>query len=325
MRAILCTSFGPPDKLVLADLPVPVPGPGQALVRVQAASVNFPDTLMIQGKYQHQPGVPFTPGYELAGVIEKVVADGPTGLRPGDHIVAMMRSGGFAEQAVVPLDRCWKIPAGMDPVSAAAFPLAYGTSYHALKDRAQLRRGETLLVLGAAGGVGLAAVQLGKLMGARVIACASSADKLRTCMAHGADAGINYEQEDFRAAVKRITDGAGIDVTVDPVGGRFTEPAVRSMARGGRHCVVGFTAGEIPRLPLNLPLLKGCAIVGVAWDTYSRSDPEGGQRNMAELIDWIASGKLVPVVGVTYPLEQAARALDDLMQRRVQGKIVLIP
>lgn len=326
MRAILCTEFGPPDRLVLAEVPVPQPRPGEALVRVKAASANFPDTLMIQNRYQHPVAVPFTPGYELAGVIEALGEPGPAGdLQVGDSIVALMRSGGFAEQAAVPLDRCWRIPHGMDMAAAAAFPLAYGTSYHALRDRARLVAGETLLVLGAAGGVGLAAVQLGKLMGARVIACASSPAKLRACRDHGADAVIDYEHEDFREAVQRITGGTGLDVVVDPVGGRFTEPAVRSMAWGGRYCVVGFTAGEIPRLPLNLPLLKGCSIVGVAWDTYSRRNPEGARRNMHELIDWIASGRLVPAVGAKYPLEEAPRALDDLVQRRVVGKIVVTP
>ena len=325
MRAILCTEFGGPDKLVLADIPAPRPQPGEALIRVKAASVNFPDTLMILNKYQHQPPVPFTPGYELSGVIEAIAGDATGELKVGDSVVAIMRSGGFAEQAAVPLDRCWRIPSGLDMAACAAFPLAYGTSYHALKDRATLAPGETLLVLGAAGGVGLAAVQLGKLMGAKVIACASSPEKLKACTDHGADAVIDYEREDFREAVKRITGGAGVDVVVDPVGGRYTEPTVRSMAWGGRYCVVGFTAGEIPRLPLNLPLLKGCAIVGVAWDTYTRRNPEGGRRNMQEMIDWIASGRLVPAVGVTYRLEDAAHALDDLMQRRVQGKIVIVP
>jgi len=325
MRAILCTSFGLPDALILADVPSPKPNAGEALVRIKATSANFPDTLMIQNKYQHQPELPFSPGYELAGVVEEVAPDGPTSIKPGDHIVSIVRSGGFAELATVPLERCWKIPTSVDFNLAASFPLAYGTSYHALKDRARLLRGETLVVLGAAGGVGLAAVQLGKLMGARVIACASSTEKLETCLTHGADAVINYETEDFRGALKSLTQGNGVDVILDPVGGRFAEPGVRSMAWGGRYCVVGFTAGEIPKIALNLPLLKGCSIIGVAWDTYSRRNPAGGQENMTEMIDWIASGQLVPMIGATYPLEEAATALTSVMERRVQGKIVVIP
>ena len=323
MRALLCKAYGTPADLTLENVASPQPAAGEVLVTVKAAGVNFPDVLMIQDKYQHRQTLPFSPGYEIAGVV-KQLGPGVTGIAPGDAGVAMLRSGGFADEALVPADRFWQIPADVDFVDAAAFPLAYGTSYHALKDRGQLRPGETLLVLGAAGGVGLAAVQLGKLMGARVIACASTAEKLALCKREGADALINYRAENLREAVKQITQGRGVDVILDPVGGAYAEPAVRSMAWYGRYLVVGFTSGEISRLPMNLPLLKGCALVGVAWDTYSRRDPAGGRKNIAELIAWICSKQLKPAVTARYSLEQARQALDDVMQRKVQGKAVIV-
>lgn len=324
MRAVLCKAHGPPTGLVLEDIPSPAPGKGEVLVSVKAAGVNFPDVLMIQNKYQHRPPLPFSPGYEIAGVI-KALGPEVSGLTVGDAGVAMLRYGGFAEEALVPAERFWRIPADVDFVHAAAFPLAYGTSYHALKDRGKLQPGETLMVLGAAGGVGLAAVQLGKLMGARVIACASSAEKLATCRQHGADMLINYREQNFREAVKAFTKEGGIDVVLDPVGGEYAEPAVRSMAWFGRYLVVGFTSGDIPRIPMNLPLLKGCSLVGVAWDTYSRRNPAGGQANISEMIAWIREGKLEPVVTARYALEDTPRALEDVMERRVQGKVVIVP
>ncbi len=324
MRAVLCKAYGMPSDLVLEEVPSPSPGKGEVLVSVKAAGVNFPDVLMIQNKYQHRPPLPFSPGYEIAGVIKAVGPD-VKGLAVGDAGIAMLRYGGFAEEALVSADRFWRIPSDVDFAAAAAFPLAYGTSYHALKDRGRLQAGETLMVLGAAGGVGLAGVQLGKLMGATVIACASSDEKLATCKANGADLTINYRKQNFRDAVKELTKERGVDVLLDPVGGDYTEPAVRSMAWFGRYLVVGFTSGEIPRLPMNLPLLKGCSLVGVAWDTYSRRNPQGGQANISEMIGWIRAGKLKPVVTAQYPLTEVARALDDVMGRRVQGKIVIIP
>jgi NADPH2:quinone reductase len=302
----------------------PVPGPGELLVDVKAAGVNFPDVLMIQNKYQHRPPLPFAPGYELAGTVRQL-GPGVSGFNIGDAGVAIVRSGGFAEQAVVPADRFWRLPRDFDFRIAAAFPLAYGTSYHALKERARLMPGETLVVLGAAGGVGLAAVQIGKAMGARVIACASSDDKLATCKRHGADELINYSTQNLREAIKVLTADGGVDVVLDPIGGEYAEPCVRSMAWNGRYLVVGFAAGDIPRIPLNLVLLKGCSIVGVAWDTYSRRNPAGGQTNVDEMIAWITAGKLKPVVTAEYTLDNAARALDDVMQRRVQGKVVIVP
>ena len=324
MRAVLCRAYGPPGDLVLEDVPSPRPGRGEVLVSVKAAGVNFPDVLMIQNKYQHRPPLPFTPGYEIAGVVKALGAD-VTGLAVGDAGVAMLRYGGFAEEALVPADRFWRISPGVDFAAAAAFPLAYGTSYHALKDRGRLQPGETLMVLGAAGGVGLAAVQLGKLMGATVIACASSDEKLATCRHHGADLLINYRKQNLREALKELMQDRGVDVILDPVGGEYTEPAVRSMAYFGRYLVVGFTSGEIPRIPMNLPLLKGCSLVGVSWDTYSRRNPQGGQANISEMIAWIQAGKLKPAVSAQYSLADAPKALDDVMQRRVQGKIVIVP
>ena len=324
MRAVLCKSYGGPGSLTVEDIPSPKPGPGEVRVRVKAAGVNFPDVLMIQNKYQFRPPLPFSPGYEIAGVVSEL-GDGVSNLALGDAGIAMLRFGGFAEEAIVPADRFWRIPQDVDFVTAAAFPLAYGTSYHALKDRGELKPGETLLVLGAAGGVGLAAVQLGKLMGATVIACASSSEKLSLCRSHGADHLIDYRKHDVRDAVKTFTDALGVDVVLDPVGGAYAEPAVRSMAWLGRYLIVGFTSGEISRIPTNLALLKGCALVGVAWDTYSRRDPVGGQANVAELIAWIRSKKLEPAVSARYALADTPRALEEVTQRRVQGKIVIVP
>ena len=324
MRAVLCKAYGLPKDLLVEDIESPVPGAGEVLVSVKAAGVNFPDVLMIQNKYQHRQTLPFSPGYEIAGVV-KATGAGVGGLTVGDAGVAMLRSGAFAEEAIVPADRFWRIPNDVDFVDAAAFPLAYGTSYHALKDRGRLQRGETLLVLGAAGGVGLAGVQLGKLMGAKVIACASSDEKLEACKRAGADMLINYSVQDLRAAVKALVGDGGVDVVLDPVSGPYAEPAVRSMSWYGRYLVVGFTSGEIPRIPMNLPLLKGCSIVGVAWDTYSRRNPEGGRQNVSEMVEWIRSGALKPVVTARYALEDAPRALEDVMERRVQGKVVIVP
>jgi NADPH2:quinone reductase len=257
--------------------------------------------------------------------VVKSVGDGVTQVRPGDHVIAVIRWGAFAEEVIVPADRAWPIPSSIDFAPAAAFPLAYSTSYHALKDRGQLKAGETLLVTGAAGGVGLAAVQLGKILGARVIACASSDEKLATCRAHGADDTINYSSEDFREAIRRLTDGRGLDVVADPVGGPLAEPAIRSMAWGGRYCILGFTSGTIPKVALNLALLKGCSLVGVVADTFTYREPEAGRRNYAELIEMISSGRLKPAVSKVMPLADAVAALNEVRERRVVGKIVLVP
>lgn len=323
MRAVLCKNWGPPDALVIEDLPSPKPGKGQLSVSVKASGVNFPDVLIIQNKYQFKPELPFSPGSEIAGVVRQV-GEGVEGFRPGDRVMALIRSGGFAEEVVVDEGLVAPVPTGIEFTVAASFGLVYATAYHALKDRAEIKAGESLLVLGAAGGVGLAAVELGKLLGAHVIACASSDDKLETCKRRGAHATINYEREDLREAVKRLTDGEGVDVVFDPVGGKYSEPAVRGMAWKGRYLVVGFAAGEIPKIPLNLALLKGCAIVGVFWGEFARREHGLNVANLKALTEWLRSGKIKPLVSDTYPLERAADALNDLMNRKVHGKVVLV-
>ena len=322
MKAVLCKELGPPEKLVLENVPSLTPGSGQVVVSVKAAGVNFPDTLIIQGKYQFKPEPPFSPGGEVAGVVKKV-GEGVTGVRPGDRVIAASTWGGFAEEMVADADRLVPMPDAMDYVPASAFILTYGTSYHALVDRAQLKAGETLLVLGASGGVGLAAVQLGKAMGARVIAAASSDAKLAVCKAEGADELINYASEDIRARVKQITAGKGVDVVYDPVGGPYSEPALRDMAWNGRFLVVGFAAGDIPKIPLNLALLKGCSIVGVFWGAFTRNEPERNRRNNQELMRLYLAGKVKPHIHATYPLERAAEALNEVLYKRVSGKVVL--
>ncbi len=323
MRAVLCKAYGPPESLVVEEQPSPQPGPGQVRVGVHACGVNFPDTLIIQGNYQFKPALPFSPGGEVAGVVQ-ALGDGVTGYAVGDRVIAATTWGGYAEEVLAEAGRLIPMPAAMDFPTAAAFTLTYGTSHHALKDRAQLQPSETLLVLGAAGGVGLAAVELGKAIGARVIAAASSDEKLALCMAHGADATINYASEDLRARIKELTDGRGIDVVYDPVGGDLSELALRSMAWNGRFLVVGFAAGRIPSLPLNLPLLKGCSIVGVFWGAFTRNEPARNAANLQELLLWWSEGRLKPHVSAVYPLERAVDALNDLLQRRVQGKAVLV-
>jgi len=320
MKAVLCKDWGPPDALVVEDIPSPKPGKGQVLVSVKASGVNFPDVLLIQNKYQFKPELPFTPGSEIAGVV-KQVGEGVHGFMPGDRVMAHIRSGGYAEEAVVDEALLAPVPAGLDFTVAASFGLVYATAYHALKDRAAIRADETLLVLGAAGGVGLAAVELGKLLGARVIACASSEEKLETCKRFGAEVAINYEREDLREALKNL--GRAVDVVLDPVGGKYSEPAVRAMAWKGRYLVVGFASGDIPKIPLNLTLLKGCSIVGVFWGEFARRERDLNAANLKELTAWLRAKKIKPLVSASYPLERAADALNDMMNRKVQGKVVL--
>jgi NADPH:quinone reductase len=322
MRAVLCKELGPPDKLVVEQVASLKPGKGQVVVSVKAAGVNFPDTLIIQGKYQFKPEPPFSPGGEVAGVV-KELGEGVSGVRVGDRVIAASTWGGFAEEMAADADRLVPMADGMDYVPASAFILTYGTSYHALKDRAQLRAGETLLVLGASGGVGLSAVQLGKVMGARVIAAASSEAKLAICKAHGADELINYASDDLRTRVKAITGSKGVDVVYDPVGGAYSEPALRDMGWNGRFLVVGFAAGDIPRIPLNLTLLKGCSIVGVFWGAFTRNEAERNRRNNEELMQLYLAGKVNPHIHATYPLERAAEALNEVLHKRVSGKVVL--
>ena len=322
MRAVLCKAYGPPESLVIEDVPSPVPGPGEVVLSVKAASVNFPDTLIIQNKYQTRPPLPFSPGSECAGVV-KTVGEGVTRVRPGDPVMAVTTYGSFAEEVMTPESRLLAIPPGMDFQTASAFTLTYGTSAHALVDRGELKSGETLLILGASGGVGLAAVEIGKALGARVIACASTGDKLAVCEEHGADELINYTTQDLRERIKGITNGEGVDVVYDAVGGPYSELALRSTRWRGRFLVVGFASGEIPKIPLNLTLLKGCSIVGVFWGDFVKRQPEQFAALMQQLSEWYQLGRLKPYVSETLPLERAAEALTLMASRKVKGKLVL--
>ena len=322
MKAIVCEQFGPPSSLELKDLPALEAGEKEVVIEVKACSLNFPDTLIIQGKYQYKPDLPFTPGSDIAGKVKAVGAK-VKNVAVGDEVFGFVPNGGFAEEVVAPAKNVFPKPPLMNNAVGASFLMAYGTSYHALKNRAQLKAGETLVVLGASGGVGLAAVELGKLMGARVIACASSAEKLALCKEYGADEGINYSEEDLKTRIKELTEGKGADVVYDPVGDKFSEPALRAMAWEGRFLVVGFAAGDIPRIPLNLALLKGCQIVGVFWGSWAMQFPNENMRNTMELIQWHAQGKLKPHIHAVYPLEEAQKAMEEMMQRKVRGKIVI--
>ena len=323
MKAVLCKAFGPPESLAIEEIEPLQPGKGQVVIRVKACGVNFPDTLIIQGKYQLKPPFPFIPGSEVAGII-KEVGEGVDTIKVGTRVMAFIGMGGFAEEIIADAYQIIPMPHTLDFATASAFLLTYGTSHHALKDRAQLQPGETLLVLGAAGGVGLAAVEIGKVMGARVIAAASSDEKLEVCKQHGADEVINYSIEDLRDRIKQLTGGKGVNVAFDPLGGDYSEPVLRSMAWGGRFLVIGFASGDIPRIPLNLPLLKVYSIVGVFWGAFMERDPKHGRENIHELITWMNEGKLKPHVSATYPLEQVADALNDMMARKVTGKAVLV-
>ncbi len=322
MRALLCREYGPPESLVLEEVAPLSAGQGQVVVRVHACGVNFPDTLIIQGQYQFKPAFPFAPGAEVAGVVTAVGA-GVAHIQPGDRVIAFLGWGGFADEVVAEAARIIPLPDGLDFTTAAAFVMAYATSYHALVDRARLQPGETLLVLGAGGGVGLAAVELGKLLGARVIAAASSGAKLDVCRQSGATELINYAEEDLKERLKQLTGGKGVDVVYDPVGGPLTEVALRSTAWNGRLLVVGFASGEIPRIPLNLALLKGCSIVGVFLGEFTVRERQRNQAHLQQLLDWLQAGQLKPHISATYPLERAAEALNDLHQRRVIGKAVV--
>jgi NADPH2:quinone reductase len=324
MKAILCTRFGGPDDLELAELPDPEPGPSEVVVAVKAAALNFFDTLIIAGKYQMKPAFPFSPAAEFAGVIDAVGA-GVTGFKPGDRVAASIGYGAARERVVVAADRLARIPDNLDFDRAAGLLITYGTTLHALKDRAKLAAGETLAVLGASGGVGLAAVELGKLMGARVIACASAADKLDLAREHGADITVNYAAEDLREALRRVTEGKGPDVIYDPVGGPYSEPALRAIAWEGRFLVVGFAAGDIPKLPLNLVLLKNCDVRGVFWGAWSEREPGAHRANIAQLMSWCADGKLAVHIHKVFPLAQTAVALKAIASRSVMGKVVLRP
>jgi len=322
VKALLCKEFGPPESLVLEEVASPTAGAGEVVVSVKAASVNFPDVLIIQNKYQFKPPLPFSPGSELAGVV-KGVGPGVTNVKPGDKVIAFTTYGAFAEEVKTEAVRLLPMPEGMSYAEAASFVLTYGTTDHALRDRAQMKSGETLLVLGAAGGVGVAAIEIGKALGARVIACASSADKLAVCRQHGADETINYASEDLRERLKALTAGKGVDVIYDAVGGPYTEPAFRSIAWRGRHLVIGFAAGDIPKLPLNLTLLKGASVVGVFWGDFTRREPQAFAESARQLARWYREGKLKPHVSATFPLANAAEAMNLLASRQAKGKVVI--
>ena len=324
MKAIVCKTFGPPESLTLEEVKSRAPGKSEVRIAVKAAGVNFPDTLIIQGKYQLKAEPPFTPGGEIAGEVVEV-GEKIKHVRPGDAVAALVPTGGYAEEVIAAGDTVIPLPRGMAMNDAAAFPFVYGTSLHALKQRANLKAGETLLVLGAAGGVGLAALQIGKLMGARVIAAASSAEKLALCKQHGADEVVNYSTESLKEAVKKLTKGQGADVIYDPVGGDLAQDCFSCINWNGRYLVVGFAAGKIPEVALNRLLLKGAAAVGVFWGAFVAREPKANWENFQQLFAWYGEGKLKPHVSATYPLADAPRALRDMLERKVTGKVVLVP
>jgi NADPH2:quinone reductase len=321
MRALVCSELGTAESLAIQDVDEPRPGPGEVLIEVHAASLNFPDTLVIGGKYQHQPELPFIPGSEAAGVVVQL-GEGVENVRPGDRVMTAGMTGAFAEKLCRPATDLTLMPDSMPFETGAGFLVTYGTSYFALKQRAALQAGETLLVLGAAGGVGLAAVDLGKAMGATIIAAASTEEKLDLACRSGASLRINYSHQPLKESVKSLTGGRGADVVYDPVGGDLSEQALRATAWDGRFLVVGFAAGSIPKIPLNLPLLKNNAIVGVMYGPWAQRDPEGKQQNISELLELYSSGRLCPLVTQLFELEQFREAFDTLTGRRAQGKVV---
>lgn len=322
MKAIRCKVYGPPSSLTLEEVPSPRPKANEVLVSVKACGLNFPDTLIIQGRYQFKPELPFTPGSDLAGIV-KEVGEGVTHLEAGQEVFGFVVYGALAEEVIVPASACFPKPPQMDFPVAASFLMAYGTSYHALKDRAKLSPGETLLVLGASGGVGLAAVELGKQMGAQVIAAASTDDKLDLCTKYGADATINYTNTDLKSTLKEMTQGKGVDVVYDPVGGDHSEPALRGTGWNGRYLVVGFAAGAIPKIPLNLPLLKGASIVGVFWGSFAMKYPKANMDNTRTLMQWFTEGKLNPHIHGIYDLADTPKALEEMAHRKVKGKLIV--
>lgn len=322
MKALLCTRLGGPEDLEIADLPDPVAGPGEALVRITLAALNFFDTLIIAGRYQVKPDLPFSPGGEACGVIE-ALGDGAEGFSVGDRVIVHQKFGTCRERIAVATRHLTAVPAGVSDEQAAGLTITYGTSLHALRDRARLQPGETLAVLGASGGVGLAAVELGAIMGARVIACASSPEKLASAQAHGATLTVDYAADNLREALRTLTDGQGVDVIYDPIGGEYAEPALRSLGWKGRYLVIGFAAGDIPRIPLNLALLKGIDIQGVHWGVFVDREPEAHRANQEQLLAWVAEGRLTAKVHGVYPLAGYAAALGILKRREAVGKVLL--
>ena len=323
MHAWLCETPTGIDALTWKELPTPSPAAGEVLIQIKAASLNFPDTLIVQNKYQIKPALPFVPGSEYAGVVQAVGA-GVTHLKVGQNVACLSGTGGFGTHTLAPAALCMPLPDGFSYVDAAAFIMIYATSHHALVDRAQLRAGETVLILGAAGGVGTAAIQIAKACGAKVIAAASSDEKCALCTAIGADATINYSTQDLRATLKTLTDGKGPDVIYDPVGGDYTEPAFRSIAWRGRYLVVGFAAGPIPALPFNLMLLKGASVVGVFWGDFAKREPKANAAMMAELAAWYAKGTIKPVIDSTMPMSELKQAYAHMNSRAVKGKLVMV-
>ncbi len=327
MKAIVCHAWGPPSSLQLREMPSPIPGPNQVLVRPRVAAVNFPDALIVAGKYQAKPDFPFSPGGELSGEIIALGSEVKR-LAVGDKVVGLTAYGAWAQEVAVDASHVVLLPTDVsdeDLELAGSFMLTYGTSLHALKDRANAQPGETLLVLGAGGGVGLAAVEIGKLLGMRVIAAASSAEKLAAASERGADECINYAEEDLRERIKSLTEGRGVDVAYDPVGGDFTEPALRSVGWRGRYLVVGFAAGDIPKIPVNLLLLKGSALLGVFWGEFVRREPALNAQNIGQLLAWLRERRIRPLISHRYPLAQAPLALDALLGRQAIGKLVVLP
>lgn len=323
MHAWLCENPVGVDALVWKEVPTPTPGAGEVLIRIEAASLNFPDLLIVQNKYQFKPPLPFVPGSEYAGIVE-AVGEGVTQLRVGQRVACLSGTGGFATHTVAKAALCLPLPPAFPAVDAAAFIMTYATSHHALLDRGALKPGETVLVLGAAGGVGTAALQIAKVAGARVIAAASSDEKCALCQRLGADATVNYSRDNLRDALKALTDGRGPDVIYDPVGGELAEPAFRSIAWRGRHLVIGFAAGPIPALPMNLPLLKGASLVGVFWGDFARREPRANAAMLAELARWAAEGKIKPVIDRTMPMAELKAAYARMASRAVMGKLVMV-
>ena len=323
MHAWLCENPIGVDALTWKELPTPQPKAGEVLIEIRAASLNFPDLLIVQNKYQMKPLLPFVPGSEYAGVVQ-AVGEGVTQLKPGQDVACLSGTGGFGTHTLAPAALCMPLPAGFPYVDAAAFIMTYATSWHALMDRAQLKAGETVLVLGAAGGVGTAAIQIAKAAGARVIAAASTDEKCTLCSSLGADATINYSSKNLREEIKALTGGKGPDVIYDPVGGEFAEPAFRSIAWRGRYLVVGFAAGPIPALPLNLALLKGASIVGVFWGDFARREPKANAAMMTELASWYGQGKIKPVIDRTMPMAELKAAYAHMGSRAVMGKLVMV-
>jgi NADPH:quinone reductase len=322
MKALVCEHYGPPEELMFREVTTPDPGPHEILIEAQFCGLNFPDSLIIQNKYQTKPMLPFSPGGEVAGKVAKIGSD-VQGLRIGDRVAALTNWGAFAEYVLASAAQTTIVPDSMDLETASAFTLAYGTSHYALTQRAQLRADESILVLGAAGGVGLAAIEVAKAVGAHVIAGASTPEKLELARAHGADELVNYATDDLKVAMKRLTGGRGVDVVFDPVGDRLADPAFRSIGWEGRYLVIGFAGGQIPSIPLNLPLVKGASIVGVFWGEWVARNPATHRQNMAELYSWYAQGKLKPHVSARFELARGAEAIRTMMARKALGKIVV--